>query len=178
MPPVENVDPASAPAAGPALAVIGCGNPNRSDDGVGVRVAALLAEQVAARGLDQVRVFDAGTGGMDVMFMARGARELVIVDACVGAGPAGAVFRVPGQELEAEFEAGYTLHDFRWNHALAAGRKMYGDTFPGRVTVYLVEAGNLDFGVGLSPEVEAGANSVRDLIMERIDAPGEVVASA
>jgi Ni,Fe-hydrogenase maturation factor len=28
-----------------------------------------------------VRLFDAGTGGMEVMFQARGARQLIIVDA-------------------------------------------------------------------------------------------------
>lgn len=173
VPPVENVNSLNDAPEEVALVVIGCGNPNRCDDGVGVQVAAELLQYVTAHGLDQVRVCDAGTGGMEVMFMARGARELVIIDACVGAGPPGAVFRVPGTELEAEFEAGYTLHDFRWNHALAAGRKMFGDRFPERVTVYLVEAGNLDFGLELSPEVQAGAHSVRDLIRERIDVVGE-----
>ena len=55
--------------------MIGCGNSNRCDDGVGVFVAQSLQRYLSRRPRDNVRVFDAGTGGMDVMFQARGARN-------------------------------------------------------------------------------------------------------
>ena len=58
------------------LTIIGCGNPNRSDDGVGIRVAQRLAAYVRDKDLQDVRVFDAGTDGMSVMFQARGAERL------------------------------------------------------------------------------------------------------
>ena len=62
------------------LAVIGCGNLNRSDDGVGVIVAQRLKQWLNDAPCDGVAVFDAGTGGMDVMFQARGATSLIIVE--------------------------------------------------------------------------------------------------
>jgi Ni,Fe-hydrogenase maturation factor len=52
------------------------------------------------------------------------------------------------------------LHDFRWDHALAAGRKIFLDDFPQDVTVYLIEAANLDFGLDLSPAVQHSAELV------------------
>ncbi|MFM6344532.1 MAG: hydrogenase maturation protease, partial [Dolichospermum sp.] len=51
-------------------------------------------------------------------------------------------------------------HDFRWDHALAAGRKIFGDDFPQEVTVYLIEAANLDLGLELSPVVRRSADLV------------------
>jgi hydrogenase maturation protease len=142
------------------LCVIGCGNSTRSDDGVGVYVAQTLREQLRVSPRPDVCVFDAGTGGMDVMFQARGAKRLIIVDASQSGSEPGAVFKVPGRELESEPDASYSLHDFRWQHALTAGRKIFAADFPRDVTVYLIEAGSLAFGLELSAPIVASANRV------------------
>jgi hydrogenase maturation protease len=151
------------------LCVIGCGNAARRDDGVGVYVAQSLKAYLQQRPPCEVRVFDAGTGGMDVMFQARGARKLIIVDAASSGSEPGAIFRVPGQELQSEPNVGYSLHDFRWQHALSAGRRIFGPDFPVDVTVYLVEAGSLDFGLELSPAVSAAAQRVLGELRHIID---------
>ena len=157
------------------LCVIGCGNLTRSDDGAGVYVAQSLRAFLQESPQPNTRVFDAGTGGMDVMFQARGARRLIIVDAARSGSEAGAIFRVPGEELASEPDAGFSLHDFRWQHALTAGRKIFGADFPSDVTVYLIEAGSLAFGLELSAPVKASAQRVveeiRGLILMQ-GAPG------
>src|SRR5271154_1920562 len=82
---------------GAMLTIIGCGNANRCDDGVGVHVVQELRRQLANRpARAEVRVFDAGTAGFEVMFQARGTTKLVLVDACVSGSNPGAVFEVPG----------------------------------------------------------------------------------
>jgi hydrogenase maturation protease len=146
------------------LCIVGCGNLTRSDDGVGVVVAQRLQAWLRQRGDARVRAFDAGTGGLDVMFQARGARKLVIVDACASGSEPGAIFMVPGHELEQLPEAGYSLHDFRWQHALAAGRRIFGADFPSDVTVFLIEAADLGFGLELTPRVQASAIKVAEQI--------------
>jgi hydrogenase maturation protease len=151
------------------LVVIGCGNTNRHDDGVGVFVAQrLLATGVRRDGA--VEIFDAGTNGMDVMFKARGARKLVIVDAARSGSEPGAIFEVPGSELENRPAPSYSLHDFRWDHALYAGRRIWGEEFPRDVTVFLVEA--LDLGLGL--ELSAPVARAAAIVEARITA---VIAS-
>lgn len=159
--------PAAAPharGAGEArIAVIGCGNPNRSDDGVGSEIARALA----ARGLaddPRVRLLDAGTDGMAVLYAARGCRTLVVVDACRSGSTPGAVFEAPGAALAQRHQPSLTLHDFRWDHALYAGRRIYGAAFPADVTVLLIEAGTLGFGIGLSPAVAAAATKVAERV--------------
>jgi hydrogenase maturation protease len=107
-----------------------------------------------------VKIFDAGTSGVDILFQARGARKLVIVDASSSGTEPGAVFEVPGHELENRPALSYTLHDFRWDHALYAGRRIWADNFPTDVTVFLIEAATLDYGLDLSPKVMHAADVV------------------
>ena len=151
------------------LTIIGCGNLNRSDDGVGVLVAQRLAAELAPELADRVQVHDAGTGGMGVMYQARGADSLIVVDARRGGGEPGSIYEVPSDELAGIPEPSINLRDFRWNNALFVGRKLFGTDFPTDVTVYLIEAGSLEQGPELSPVVEESLGRVIDAIRARID---------
>jgi hydrogenase maturation protease len=77
------------------LTIIGCGNPVRSDDGAGVAVLQALRGHALPA---DVALIDAGTSGLEVMFQVRGARRVIIVDACRSGSEPGAVFRLPGRE--------------------------------------------------------------------------------
>ena len=70
-----------------------------------------------------------------------------------------------GQEHSSQF----SLHDFRWDHALAAGRKIYREHFPTDVTVYLIELQSVAFGLELSGPVLASATRVIAEIQRTID---------
>jgi hydrogenase maturation protease len=142
------------------LTIIGCGNLNRSDDGVGVVVARRLMHYREGNSSAQVSVFDAGTGGMDVMFRARGATRLILIDASRSGSEPGAVFRVPGEELARDYQPTFSLHDFRWDHALYAGRRIFGASFPADITVFLIEAATLVLGTQLSEAVQHAADRV------------------
>jgi hydrogenase maturation protease len=156
------------------IAVIGCGNPNRSDDGAGCEVVRVLRSR-AMFDEAQVHLLDAGTDGMGVMFAARGCVSLIVIDACRTGSPAGAIFEVPGTELEAQHRPALTLHDFRWDHALFAGRRMFGEQFPNRVTVILIEAATLDLGIGLSPSVAEAAGNVASRVHALVKAQLESI---
>lgn len=148
------------------IAVVGCGNPARRDDGAGPAVIARLQQCLEPRA--NVQLLDAGTDGMAVMFSARGCDRLIIVDAARTGVEAGAIYEVPGAELERPYQPGFNLHDFRWDSALHAGRRIFGEAFPADVTVLLIEAQSVDFGVGLSPAVEAGVEMVAQRVRELI----------
>jgi hydrogenase maturation protease len=154
------------------IAVVGCGNLNRGDDGAGPHVIdALRTRQLEQHG---VRLLDAGTDGMATMFAARGCRSLIVIDACRSGSEPGAIFEVPGSELALRYEPSLNLHDFRWDHALHAGRQIFRDEFPQDVTVFLIEAETVDFGIGLSSSVALATQKVADriatLVRERAQA--------
>jgi len=93
---------------------------------------------------------------------------LVIVDANSSGSEPGSIFKVSGEELENIPEPSYNLHDFRWDNALFAGKKIFKDDFPKDVTVSLIEAENLSLGIGLTPRVSAAADKVCSILVERI----------
>lgn len=152
----------------PMIAVIGCGNANRTDDAAGLEVIKLLKESRALARCPDVRLLDAGTDGMAVMFAARGCTTLIVVDSCWTEAEAGAIFEVPGSEVETQHTPSLNLHDFRWDHALYAGRQIYRDAFPKDVTAFLIEAHSLELGCGLSANVAHSVGVVAQWIEARI----------
>jgi hydrogenase maturation protease len=102
------------------------------------------------------------------MFAARGCKTLIVIDASKSGSEPGAIFEVPGAEFELRYEPSLNLHDFRWDHALFAGRKIFREAFPSDVVVLLIEAQTVDLGIGLSPAVTAAVAKVADRIEELI----------
>ena len=139
------------------LAIIGCGNPNRCDDGVGATVINVLRDVELP---EYVQLYDAGTDGMGVMYHARGSTHLIVVDARAPEGNPGAIYEVPGEVLAAPKEQSLNLHDFRWDHALYAGKRIYEDEFPKHVKVFLIEAQSLQMHIGLTEKVAHAAKEV------------------
>lgn len=165
------------PAVADLIAVIGCGNPTRSDDGFG----GAVIRRLAARAGPRLVIRDAGTDGMAVMFAARGCSALIVVDACRTGGVPGTLFELPADAVAAPHRPSLTLHDFRWDHALHAGRAMWGAGFPSDVTVLLVEAASVAFGLELSPAVASAVDRavarIEQLLAARGLAPGPAAVS-
>ncbi|HEY8395052.1 MAG TPA: hydrogenase maturation protease [Thermaerobacter sp.] len=145
--------------------IIGCGNLLRGDDGVGPLLIRRLWELGPPPG---VRLADGGTAGMDVAFQIEGATEVIIVDACRTGAPPGTIFEVPGDEVETPPLTAINLHAFRWDHAIAFGRWLLKDRFPRQVTVFLIEAENVEPGMGLSPAVQAAMERLAANLMRRL----------
>lgn len=149
---------AEAGAAAPDVLVVGCGNLIRGDDAAG----PVLVRRLAERGVPpHVRLFDAGTAGMDVGFAMRGMRRVVVVDASAVGVPPGTVHRVPGERLvDLEPPRGGNLHRFRWDQALGFAQWLLKDDYPDDVEVWLIEGASYEPGAPLSPAVEAAVDAV------------------
>lgn len=143
--------------------VIGCGNLLRGDDAAG----PVLIRRMWERGLpDGVRCADGGTGGMDVAFQMRGVGQVILVDACVSGSEPGAVFEVPGREVEhLPPLTGINMHSFRWDHAIAFGRWLLKDEYPENVTAFLIEGETFEVGEGLSPPVDRAVDRLVDRLL-------------
>lgn len=158
----------------PRTLVIGCGNLLRGDDAAG----PVLVRRLWDRGLpDGVHGADGGTGGMDVAFQMRGVPEVILVDACTSGSEPGAVFEVPGTEVEhLPPLSGINLHAFRWDHAIAFGRWLLKDDYPEKVTAYLIEGASFDPGAGLSPAVDRAIDRLADRLLATWSRRAEVPA--
>lgn len=159
-----------SPVLPASVVVIACGNPTRTDDGVGAEVLRRLVARGCGADPASVKLLDAGTDGVAVIFAARGCRRLIVVDACRSGSEPGAVFEIPGSELGDRAGRPLATHDFRWDDAIAAGRRIFGDEFPADVTVFLIEAQSLDFGIGLTPIAWVAAAKAADRIATLLSA--------
>lgn len=152
------------------LLIIGCGNVLRGDDAVGPIIIRRLWEQNLPQ-IDSgtVRLSDGGTSGMDVAFVMRGAKRVIIIDAATTGAEPGTLFQVPGQDVEDLPPAGgIHSHEFRWDHALGFSKWLLGPYCPTDITVYLIEAGGFDYGGILTEPVDQAASRLTDLLLKEI----------
>ncbi len=156
------------------LAIIGCGNPDRQDDGFGNVVVARLKALAAQKPWSGVVLLDAGVDGASVIAAARGASALIVVDANKSGWAPGTVYKPPRKEVAHAFETGFCLHDFRWDKLLHAGRRLLGAEFPDDIVVLIVEEEKFGPAVGLTPSVATAVELVVALIVSRIESACDI----
>jgi hydrogenase maturation protease len=142
----------------PAL-VIGLGNRLRGDDGVGPRVAELVAERAP-----ELEVIVCEREPTELLLHWRGARLAMIVDAVAGPSP-GAVHRIElgSQRLGERQGRTSSTHALALSDVIELGREL--GRMPRRLVVYGIEAERFEAGAGLSPPVAACAGALADTVI-------------
>ncbi len=82
--------------------VVGVGNELLGDEGIGVHVARALRARALGEG---VEVLDGGTTGFELLPWFRGKERVILVDAIRTRAEAGAIYRIPAEEV-----AGFLPH--------------------------------------------------------------------
>ncbi|MFP4317157.1 MAG: HyaD/HybD family hydrogenase maturation endopeptidase [Desulfovibrionales bacterium] len=90
------------------ILVMGVGNILFTDEGIGVRVIEALED--AYEFSDNVTVFDGGTLGMRLMDPILHSDKLIVVDAVLGDGPPGSIYRLTGEDLRRSLAFKNSLH--------------------------------------------------------------------
>lgn len=138
--------------------VIGVGNPDRRDDGVGPAVAAAV---VVPAGVAVVRCPAEPTALLDAW---DGSELAVVVDAAVG-GPPGRVRAGTLDEFGTGAEKPFSSHDLNLSQTYELARAL--GRAPGALVVVTVDIADAGHGVGFSPQVAAALpEAVR--IVERL----------
>jgi hydrogenase maturation protease len=141
--------------------VIGIGNPGRGDDGAGREVARRLA----LRCDDEVETRECDGCATSLMDAWAGASDVVLVDACRGAGPRGSVHSFgPADVLRLAGLRHASSHSLGVAAAIGLARAL--GSLPRRLVIHAIEAGSTGEGEGLSPEVDRGVQEVVDLVVQ------------
>ena len=143
-------------------AVLGFGNPVRSDDGIGCFVVQELQKRLGDR--EDIRVLDMGTSAFEVLFQLQGHERILFVDAVIHTGePDGTLYALPAEEVAAAVQEDpmVFLHSLKWDQALSYAKKIMGPAFPTDLRAYLIAVSDTRLEVGLSEPVrEAGMRLV------------------
>lgn len=148
-------------------AILGFGNPVRSDDGIGCYVIDTLKKLPDLP--PEVHLFDMGTSAFEVIFQLAGHERFIIVDAVVNSGePVGTLFRLPAAAVEAAIQDDplVFLHGLKWDQALSYARKILREQYPDDITVFLIAVADTHLDVGLSEPVRAAGDALLAHILD------------
>jgi hydrogenase maturation protease len=157
--------------------LLGLGNPILGDDAIGLRLAALVAERLAASGggggLDGLEVIDdCSAGGLELLEPLAGRTRVVLVDAIVtGCAPPGTLHRFTAAALPRTRRLAGP-HDADLATALALGRRL-GLDLPAdeAIAIFAVEIEPAcEFGATLSPDLERAAPALAEEIVGEVRA--------
>ncbi len=136
--------------------VLGLGNILLQDEGLGVRA---LERLTAAHPLpDRVEALDGGTMGLELLPYLDGVTDLLITDAVDTGQPPGTLVRLEGDAIPAALSLKMSMHQVGLQDLLATSRLR--GTMPQRLVVWGIQPASLDWGVDLSPPVQAALDGL------------------
>lgn len=148
-------------------AILGFGNPVRSDDAVGCYVVEALKQKL--KGREDVTLIDMGTSSFEVLFQLQDHDRLILVDGTVNSGEAvGTLFKLPAGEVMAAVQDDpmVFLHSLKWDQALSYAKKILREDYPNDIGVYLIAIEDTRLEVGMSDAVKDAGDQVARLIFE------------
>jgi hydrogenase maturation protease len=166
----EIVDEYSVELSGsPRTAIMGFGNPCRSDDAAGLYVIETLKKKIEDR--NDISLFDMGTGAFEVLFKLKGHQRIIIVDAVVNTDEQdGTLYKLPASEIEAGIQNDpmVFLHSLKWDQALSYAKKILQDEYPADISVYLIAVSDTKLEIRLSDTVRMAAEKAATMILEEL----------
>lgn len=151
-------------------AILGFGNPVRSDDGIGCHVIDCLKRELGDA--PHLTLLDMGTSAFEVLFQLQGHARIILVDAVINTGePDGTLYRLPVEAVSAAIQDDpmVFLHSLKWDQALSYARKILGDAWPEDIAVYLIAVSDTRLEVGLSDPVRRAGDKVTNLILNELE---------
>ncbi len=161
----------AAPDIRSPLVVIGIGNPDRADDGIGPLVVARLGllpgTRVISRSGDAFALIEEWTG----------ADTAILIDAASSNSTPGHIHRIelPSDELPCDLGLSST-HAFGLAEAIALARVL--ERLPPRVVIYAVEGACFDPGGPMTAEVAAAADEVANLVAAEVSCNRAILTMA
>ena len=151
-------------------AIMGFGNPVRSDDAIGIYVIEQLKEKLPDS--EDISIFDMGTAAFEVLFGLKGHDKIILVDGVLNSNePVGTLFKVPAEEVikAPQDDPLVFLHGMKWDQALSYTKKILQDEYPEDIQVYLVAIENTKLEIDMSDVVKQAGDKVVQHILEDLN---------
>ena len=153
-----------------STAILGFGNPVRSDDGVGCMVIDELKKRLGETP-NGVSLIDMGTSAFEVLFQLKGHERIILVDGVINTDePDGTLYKLPASAVNASIieDPMVFLHSLKWDQALSYAKKILGSEYPEDISVYLIAVSNTRLDLGISDVVVQAGLKVTDFILEEL----------
>ena len=151
------------------IIIIGIGQSLRGDDAAGLAAVRLWQQTYQVSSVHpNVQVELTELPGIGLLSLLEGTSVAILVDAVHSGARIGTIHELTENQLEAfTLEAG-SAHGWGVAETLSLGRKLMPSTLPGKLILFGIEAGQLNLGDTLSPEVESVLPEVAALIERNV----------
>ena len=146
------------------ILVIGMGNVLMQDEGIGVRAVEELENRYIIP--PGVTVVDGGTTGMELFQPMRNCDFLIVADAVNTGSPYGTLERIYNDDIPAFFQTKLSNHQLGLSDLLAL-LKLKGES-PEHVAIIGMVPHSLEQKLGLTPEAEAGLDTMVEMLVEEL----------
>lgn len=153
--------------------IIGLGNPILTDDGVGVKVAYRLQEEIDREAHPEITITEASAGGIRLMEAMLGYDRVILIDAFLldeERTQPGRIHRLTLDDLRdlSPTQHSASAHDTTLVTALEAAQEL-GYHAPSEVIIFAVEVENiLEFSETPTPKVARAIPKVTQMVLEEI----------
>jgi hydrogenase maturation protease len=151
------------------IKVIGIGQSLRGDDAAGLAAVSLWQEtyqQAETRPEVQVELVELpGIGLLDLL---EGAVCAILVDAVRSSSSPGTIHQLAEDQLASFGDGSRSAHGWGVAETLELGRKLSSSSLPPKIVLIGIEAGQVEPGEALSPEVQASLPEAARLIEQHI----------
>jgi len=156
------------------IMVLGVGNILLKDEGVGVKVVERL--KLKYRFPDNVELVDGATGGLDLMPIMQTADIVIIVDTVKTDEPPGSIFRFTPDDIDIKVPYKASLHQLGMVEVFAISEAL-GKKIDA-VIIGIQPEDMSDWGLELTPTIEAKVPELMALVLKELEALGVVVEAS
>ena len=145
------------------ILVLGVGNVLLQDEGFGVHAAMEMSKENWS---ENVEFIDGGTAGMELIYLFEDVSRLIIVDSIDAKTEPGSIFKFKPDDIgNLPKGLGASFHDIGLLEVLRIAKTL--DSLPDTV-IFGIQPKTIDWGMELTPELEAKMGEVKKLVTEEI----------
>ena len=154
---------------GVADLVLGVGNSILKDEGFGVHVVTQLEERREELGIPpEVDIIDGATLGLDLLYYIEGREKVIMIDIVNAGEKPGTIFRFNSDDIKTKVTVNkVSMHQVTLFDVLTMAQ--VSGRMPNEAIIIGVQPGEIDWGLELSPEVEAQVPRVIELVLKEIN---------
>jgi hydrogenase maturation protease len=152
--------------------IIGIGQSLRGDDAAGPVAVSLWQKTFPVTASQPDIIVElAGLPGIGLLNLLAGASQAILVDAVHSDAKPGTIYTLTEDQLDSFEISARSAHGWGIAETLSLGRVLKLAEMPLELTLIGIEAGLMEIGAGLSPEVELALPRVASLIEQIVSGP-------
>lgn len=149
------------------ILVLGVGNSILKDEGFGIRVVEEMEAHRDELGIPPyVEIMDGATLGLDLLYYLEGREKVIMLDVVNAGEKPGTLFRFTTEDIKTKVLTKVSMHQVTLFDVLTMAE--LSGRMPAEAIIIGIQPGEIEWGLELTPDIEAQIPHVIELVMKEI----------